>query len=212
MLEKLTKLFKYAGDALSNERVSEIEFASQFGAGVILDQICQLLLVRNGFFALDNALHVFPLGKTDLGYDLITWNASDTWRQDYGNLADGLMFFAEDAFGEQFAVKDDAIVRFNPETGESKYFASSIDDWLSALLSKPNVETGYPLAKQWQEQNRPLAGNERLIPKTLFVVGGKFQVDNLYALDAVKAMQFRAYIALQIKGLPDGTQIQLEVT
>lgn len=52
----------------------------------------------------------------------------------------------------------------------------------------------------------------RLLPKQLFVLGGSFDVDNLYALDAVKGMQLRAEIARQIRDLPDGTSVTLRLT
>jgi hypothetical protein len=50
----------------------------------------------------------------------------------------------------------------------------------------------------------------RLLPKTPFVCGGKYQLDNLYSVEEVKGMQFRASIANQIRDLPDGSDVVLK--
>lgn len=74
-----------------------------------------------------------------------------------------------------------------------------------------SFETGYETAHQWQQQNGPLPDGRRLLPKTPFIMGGKYEVENLFALDAVKGMRYRADIWKQIRDLPDGTPIQLKV-
>jgi hypothetical protein len=47
--------------------------------------------------------------------------------------------------------------------------------------------------------------------KVPFVLGGEFVLDNLYLAVAVEGMRFRADIASQIKELPDGAQIRLNI-
>jgi hypothetical protein len=42
-------------------------------------------------------------------------------------------------------------------------------------------------------------------------MGGKFSVQNLYALASVKAMRMRGSIAIQIKDLPDGGKIRFKI-
>jgi hypothetical protein len=69
--------------------------------------------------------------------------------------------------------------------------------------------TSWPLAHEWQVRNRALRPFERLIPRQLFVLGGKFAIENLYAADAVEGMRSRAAIAIQIRDLPDGKCIRL---
>jgi hypothetical protein len=51
-----------------------------------------------------------------------------------------------------------------------------------------------------------------LIPKIPFVLGGKYEVDNLYAGNIVDAMRFRASLARQISAIPDGTAITISTT
>jgi hypothetical protein len=54
----------------------------------------------------------------------------------------GLFFFAEDVFGGQFAVTDDRVVTFDPETGVIVEIASSLEGWANVLLADPEFYTG----------------------------------------------------------------------
>ena len=175
-------------------------------------QLGHLLLRRNGFFVFESALHLFPLAATSAGYDLLSWNSMETWRLAYGDAVQDDLFFAEDIFGEQFAIRDGCIWRFNPETGESEEVAATLEAWASQILADYAAETGYPLAHEWQTQHGPLPPDKRLVPITPFVMGGEFALTNLHALDAVAGMRFRADIARQIRDLPDGSTVHLTVT
>jgi hypothetical protein len=72
----------------------------------------ELLQSRNGFYAFESALHVLPrLERPDPAtMDFGRWNDGALWRGEYGGLADGLTFFAEDLFGGQFALRGDEVV------------------------------------------------------------------------------------------------------
>lgn len=56
-----------------------------------------------------------------------------------------------------------------------------------------------------------LVEGQRLVPKLPFVAGGEFEVDNLYAADAVEGMRARGNLAVQIRDLPDGAQISYRI-
>ena len=128
------------------------------------------------------------------------------FRSAYADLAEGILFFAEDVFGNQFCVKNDRFGSFDAETGEIHDLAASLDGWANAILNAYEFHTGYPLAHEWQLKNRPLEPGERLLPKVPFVMRGEYHVDNLCALDAVKGMRFRGDFALQTRDVPDGSQ------
>ncbi|MCV2883591.1 hypothetical protein OE749_02615 [Aestuariibacter sp. AA17] len=49
------------------------------------------------------------------------------------------------------------------------------------------------------------------MPKTPFVCGGRFELDNLIAINAVSGMKSRANLARQIIDLPDGAQIEFKI-
>jgi hypothetical protein len=165
---------------------------------------------RNGFYAFESALHVFPSGSaTEL--TLEWWNGDALWRDAYGDLADGLLFFAEDIFGGQFTLSDRGVGAFDPETGEVSIIGKDIQSWAAAILREPETLTGYPLAQRWQRLHGPVAPGRRLAPKVPFVAGGPFEVDNLASIDSVESLRFHAHLATQIRDLPDGSKISFRI-
>jgi len=100
-----------------------------------------LLSKKNGFYTFESSLHVFPSGGTT-HVTLERWNSADLWRADYGDLANGLFFFAEDAFGGQFAISDDGIYSFDPETGKRDRIAPDVEGWVDCILVDFNYLTG----------------------------------------------------------------------
>jgi hypothetical protein len=170
-----------------------------------------LLAARNGFYAFESALHVFPLGRAAGVMDLETWNSDALWRGEYGDQTEGCLFFAEDVFGCQFCLRDEQVFTFDPETGELQEMAADLEDWAGQLLADYEVLTGHPLAHAWQSQRGPLPPGKRLVPGIPFVCGGEFELNNLLLLDAVKGMHVRANLARQIRDLPDGARIEFKI-
>lgn len=209
-MSSLEKLLSNASASL-NECEPEISGELQVMAGSLKDDLLNLLRQRNGFYALESALHVFPSHSSEQEIGLADWNKNSLWRDDYKGLADDCLFFAEDVFGGQFCIKENKIYTFDPETGALEFLADDIESWAKEVVSDYDVLTGYPLAHQWQKQHGQLPTRKRLLPKLPFVAGGEFVLDNLYLADAVEGMKFRADIANQIKDLPDGAQIKFNV-
>lgn len=170
-----------------------------------------LLAAKNGFFAFESALRVFPSGESAHSYSIAEWNSPGLWRHAYGALADGLFFFAEDIFGCQFCLKNGKVYSFDPETGELTFVADHLEGWAQEILDQFEVLTGYPLAHAWQAEFGQVEGRDRLMPKLPFVCGGEFSVDNLAVIDAARAMRSRGNFASQIQGLPDGAEITFQV-
>src|SRR5688500_15720487 len=79
-------------------------FAGQLGINAARD-LTRMLAIKNGFFAFESALHVRPGRDSGELLGIAAWNAGSLWRDWYQGLTDGLLFFAEDAFGGQFAVR-----------------------------------------------------------------------------------------------------------
>ncbi|WNM35439.1 hypothetical protein RKE30_36300 [Streptomyces sp. Li-HN-5-11] len=165
----------------------------------------------NGFYAFESALHVFPVNSTGPSAGLQEWNASGLWRDTYGDMANEYLFFAEDIFGGQFAIKDEVIYSFDPETGESSPIAESLEGWADAILGDYEFLTGFPVAHEWQSLNGAIEDGSRLIPKRPFVLGGEFSAGNMYVLDSVKTMRLRGDLAVQLRDLPDGATVKFKI-
>lgn len=179
--------------------------------GPLGQELQDLLRRSNGLYAFESALHVFGTTGEAKAPSLAAWNADDGWRADYRELATGCLFFAEDAFGGQFAMKEGGIYTFDPETGGCEVMASSLEEWAYRLITDYPVLTGYPVAHEWQELHGPLKAGERLVPKRPFVLGGEFAPDNLYPLEAAEGMRVRADLAQQLRTLPDGAKVRYRV-
>ena len=171
----------------------------------------EMLALKNGWYAFESSLHGFPLGAKSGVMDLRTWNSNDLWRNHYKYLDDGCFFFAEDVFGVQFCFLREKIHTFDPETGTTQNFANNLGEWSKKILDDFNLHTGYPLAHEWQSEHGPLKPGERLLPKIPFVLQGSYTIENLYSMDAVEGMKFRASIATQIQQLPDGSKVRLKI-
>jgi hypothetical protein len=211
LVPALDKLLEISGPALISAALPDgLPALKQFGGmGAELDA---LLRRRNGFFAFESALHLFPFGRADGILDLETWNAASTWRNEYGGGMDGCLVFAEDAFGFPFCIEAGAISSCDAETGVRTRMASSLEDWAGRLLVDWRVLTGHPVAHAWQTRFGPLEPGRRLAPRQPFVLGGDSRLDNLYAADQVELMRFRGSLATQIRDVPDGARVTLKVT
>ena len=174
--------------------------------------LLELLRLKNGFYAFDSALHVFPI-TVDSTSGMEAWNSDALWRKGYGDLADGLLFFAEDILQDQFCLSEntEGVLRFYAETGETAMIADSVEEWASAILSDYRNETGSPFALAWQSKHGPLAEGDRLMPRIPFFLGGEYDLDNLWAGNALDGMRLKADLAVQTRNLPDGSQVQLNV-
>jgi hypothetical protein len=212
MNNALTKLLAVSSDALLPVWQGEEEkLLERFG--VSPTTLLDLLRYKNGFFAFESALHVYPLGSRSGGLDLVDWNDPQEWRYEYGDLIGmPVLFFAQDAFGNQFGISNQNIVLFYSEFAEIEPVAKDLDEWSEVLMGDWRGLSGYELAHEWQVQNRPLTEGERLIPKVPFVVGGKYELSNLYAGRVAEAMRFRGSLAQQLATIPDGTPINLKIT
>jgi hypothetical protein len=49
------------------------------------------------------------------------------------------------------------------------------------------------------------------MPKIPFVMGGEYNIENLWAGDAVQGMRFKGDMALQIRDVPDGGAVKLNI-
>lgn len=170
-----------------------------------------LLSAHNGLTAFDGALRIFGTQAERLP-SLEQWNRPDTWRSAYRELAKGnLIFFAEDAFGNQFAFDNGGVIYFNAEIGQATPFASSFSEWLSIILDDPADTLQLLLYKSWLRNGASLEPSEHLCPTYPFVVRANPPLHELYPANGIEDMRHKGNFAYQIKDLPDGAQIKIKV-
>jgi hypothetical protein len=203
------KLLSIASDPLVREAARFPDLLQKYELG---QELFELLQRKNGFYAFESALHIFPVGNNDPG-SLESWNSETLWRSAYKDLAAGLLFFAEDILQDQFCLSQQSrgVFRFKAETGRTSLMAQSIDQWAAVILGDYRIETAWPLAHEWREKNGPIVRGKRLMPKRPFFLGGKYALENLWLGDAVEGMRFKAHLALETRDLPDGAKVELHV-
>lgn len=206
----IEKLISISSNSFNRKRVS-LAPDLLLVAGKLGKELEQLLNKKDGFYAFELSLRIFSSQESECSYSLGLWNSPDLWRNYYAELADDCVFFAEDIFGGQFCIKGDAIYAFDPETGDMEVIANSFESWVGEILSDYNVWTGYPLAHEWQKSYGVLSHQQRLMPKTPFVCGGQFELDNLSPVNVVTGMRSRGNLACQIIDMPDNAQIQFSI-
>lgn len=166
-----------------------------------------LFRAKNGFYAFEASLHVFAWGDTEGGGE--SWNDRGMWLKEYGDAVADLTFFAEDAFGFQFATDGTSILSFDPETAEREQVASDVDEWASCILDDLEFWTGFPVMHEWQSHNGPIMPGHRLAPAVPFILGGRFDAQEMRMKESVELMHFRADIYRQLKDLPEGMRIRI---
>jgi hypothetical protein len=175
-------------------------------------QLLGPLLSRvNGFYAFESALQVFGTETVESNDDIAVWNSATSWRQEFGEVAEGLVFFAQDIFGGQFAASERGFFHFNIESAELKPMGKQMEEWATCLLGRWDYWTGHSIAHEWQVRHGPLKTGHRLFPKVPFVLGGEFEVENLWEGLASDAIGYSGYIASQLCDLPDGAHVELEL-
>lgn len=170
-----------------------------------------LLSLHNGLTAFEGGLRIFGTNPGVLP-TLPDWNKQEGWRSAYHELvADNLIFFAEDVFGNQFAFDNEKVVYFNAETGRATPFANSFVEWLSVILEDPVDTLQLMLFKAWTDTGEHLKPSEHLCPVYPFITKSDPPLKELYRIDSVEDMSYKGNFAYQIKDLPDGAQIKIKV-
>lgn len=176
----------------------------------------RLLELRNGLYAHDHALHVFGACESPAWHSLRLWNAPTTWRDAYGPIAglDELVFFAEDAFGDQFGYEavGGRVVIFEAEVGRIVPVAGSFADWLEEMLDRPGASLPIDVLANERAQSRFHKPGTHLFAWPPLCTAESSRGVSLGHVDAVEAMRFRGELARQIRHLPTGARVEVDLT
>jgi len=126
-MSSIDKLLSIASEPLSRQAVT-VNVPDICNYGWLGDELLTLLRQKNGFYAFEPALHVFPNDSFEDEMTLSWWNSHGLWRNGYGGLAVGCLFFAEDVFGNRFCLPQGQVCFLDAETGQAEVVAGSLDD------------------------------------------------------------------------------------
>lgn len=182
-------------------------------SGALLTPHRRLLELVNGAYLHGRALHLFGACQSPPWHSLLAWNAPDTWRDTYGEAAQGLTFFAEDAFGDQFAYNGQAgeVVVFEAETGRVTPCAPHFLAWLEEMVERPGGLLPVEPVEQQRAQGQHLQWGTQLFAwPPLSTVESREGV-SVGHVDAREAMRFRGQLAARLRELPIGSQLAVEL-
>ena len=173
----------------------------------------RLLDAMNGGYFFGRALHLFGACDEPAWHSLARWNSASLWRDAYGDVARDLVVFAEDAFGDQFAYSGfgGEVVCLEGELGRVSSIAPHFVAWLEAVLAAPTEVLPIDVLAREADAGRPLADGQQLYAyPPLCTIESKSDV-TIGHVDAVEAMRFRGDLARQLRDLPPGTRVRIDV-
>jgi hypothetical protein len=145
----------------------------------------------NGCYALDGALHLFGARPDPPNQSLDAWNRPDGWRQSFGAMLDGVQFFAENAFGDQFGYRNKKVVRLRVFEGRLEPIASDFAEWLSLVAVEPARFLATDLFAQCVGRLGPLPFGGHFAPPPTWIPNTALRVDQMTLLPSRDNMEFR---------------------
>ncbi|MDR1963125.1 MAG: SMI1/KNR4 family protein [Planctomycetaceae bacterium] len=178
--------------------------------GDLVRSLSDFLMKANGLVVFESSLVVRPGTLGEHVEDIQSWNRPMLWKYMYKDtqLFD-IIFFAEDAFGNQYGINQDYICFFNLETGCIDHFCDTLEEWAKILLEDYFFHTGYGIMHQWQVRFGKITLGYRLCPKLPVILGGEMNINNFQSSSLIKNIEFLSSIATQIRDIPDGAQIKI---
>jgi hypothetical protein len=124
----------------------------------------QLLQWRNGFFAFEGLLHVLGACGSPPNHSIFSWNDRSGWRRTWGPLTEGCVFFAQTAFGDQFAYRGGKVVRLRAFEGRVDAMAASLEEWIQSAILDPDFALDRRLFEACVKVHGPLPRGGHFAP------------------------------------------------
>lgn len=172
-------------------------------------ELALFLLADNGFVALRGGFHVRGAYHEPTWHSLrAAWRGPASVASLYPAVLSTDIPFAQDAFGDQFLLRDGMVVRLLVETGEIESLAASLHEFLSRAAEDPIEYLRLGPFVAFQE-----AGG-RLVPGRLLNVYPPFCVDtpserSFRSVPADQQLRSMARLAAEIRDIPEGTPIKI---
>lgn len=207
-IEQLLSISKFAIPAKSNS-TSIIDFISTYAPKSFINELVSLYGFQNGFYAFESALWIYQYDSNET-YTLEKINNIEflnIYKEKVGNF----ISIGSDALGNQFIVNNSGYFLLDLETGELEFIAENLENWAHVILTDYNYLTAFQSLHDWQLQNKAIKLNKRLGAKTPFILGGEFNVNNLYEVDVIELIEFKSKLFTEIGSLPPGSKMQFKI-
>lgn len=107
--------------------------------------------------------------------------------------------------------REDGFWFLESESARLEHIASSRSELLNKLEAEENSLLGSAFAQQLMEKGFQLAEGQCIGFKTPTVLGGPFEIGNVYAADPYERVSFLGDMNEQLKEVPNGMQVRLVI-
>ena len=120
------------------------------------------------------------------------------WISFYGNLVKKpLSFFAEDAFGIQFALLNGAVAVFQPETAELESLGMTTSEFYQVMVNDPEGTLSWSLYQSAVDLFGKPASDQHFAFKVELALGGQPVIENIEIINSAEHFKMMASIAKQ---------------
>jgi hypothetical protein len=174
--------------------------ATMMAAGRSADDHTKFLRRWNGCYALQGALHLFGARSDVPNQSLDQWNRADGWRQSFGMLIDGVTFFADTGFGDQFGYRDGKVVRLRALDARVERMASSFTEWLELVFLEPSRYLSTDLFEACVARLGPLPPGGHFAPAPTHAPGDPVSVAALEVMPCRDNLELRGAASMVVRG------------
>jgi hypothetical protein len=189
-------------------------------------ELATALRERNGCVAWQGVVHVRGACREPGWHSLrAASEGPDGFPNLYPELEPGDIAFAEEALGDQFILRDGRVLRLNSETGEVTATASTddtdngrddtddrsgIEQWFRALLADPATILGYEPTQALEAVGGKLDPGQLISVYPPFAISAESVAREFKPVAALTRRGWLAGLAAKMRGLPDGTEVEIK--
>jgi hypothetical protein len=173
--------------------------------------ISAFLRHQNGFVAAHGVLHVRGACIAPAWHSLrLAWEGAYALHHLYPDVRANDIPLAEDCFGDQYLLRDGLVVRLVGETGEIEAMKCDWQKFLANVEADPVGYLNLGFLERFREQSGPLAPGYLIhaYPPFVTIEGTN---PSLRAIPALELRSSHADLARQIRDIPDGTKVEVEI-
>lgn len=176
------------------------------------EELQTVLRDQNGCVAYRGGLHLRGAVTAPDWHSLrAAWQGRESFAALHPEVEEDDIPFAEEACGDQFLLRDGRVLRLYAETGEIVDLHSDLPGFLEAIIHNAQAVLGLDPVLAFHDKGETLNPGQLLSVLPPFCMEEAQQGVSLRAVDALERRRFLAGLATQLRGLPDGAQVELHL-
>lgn len=195
-----TEQFRLNGMTWKGESIEDVEILRE-----LPHDLFRVLSEVNGFILHEGALHVRGACSAPEWHSLRTaWQGPNSFHALYPDVRKTDIPFAQDQMGDQFLLRDGAVVRLIGETGEIEPFCESLQKFFDEVRNDIKTFLGVGLQHK-------LGPGHLLNAYPPFCCDSGGKAVSLRPASALEVISWHAEFARKIRSIPDGGKIEFKV-